>query len=59
MEDELSVAFALAKALIAGRDLSELSRLQIILQALSCMISTEIGCRRLKGSAQAKGGASE
>ena len=60
MEEELSVAFAAAKALIAGRTLDELTRLQILLQAISSLISAEIGCQRLKNSAaQTQSGASK
>ena len=60
MDDELSLAFALAKSLIAGRTFQELSRLQILLQAVSSLIAAEIGCQRLDGSTTAsKSGASQ
>ena len=61
MNAELDLAFAIAKALIAGRTLTELNRLQIILQAISSMLSAEIGCQRLTGTstAQSQGGASQ
>ena len=50
MDDEVSLAFALAKILIEGRTLAELTRMQILLQAVSSLISAEIGCQRLKTS---------
>ena len=47
---EIDLAFALAKALIAGKTTEELTRLQIVLQTLSSVVSAEIACLRLKTS---------
>ncbi len=47
---EIDLAFALAKALIAGKTTEELTRLQIILQTLFQVVSAELSCLRLKAS---------
>lgn len=47
MEDTLSVAYAVAKALTEGKSLQELNRLQIALQAISSLVSAEVAERRL------------
>lgn len=48
MEDTLSVAYAVAKALTDGKTLQELNRLQITLQAISSLVAAEIAKRRLE-----------
>lgn len=57
---EIDLAFALAKALVAGKTTEELTRLQIVLQALSSMVSAELASLRLKASSvQTASGASK
>lgn len=47
MEDDLSMAFLIAKTLIRDKSFEELSRLQITLQAISSLVSAELGRMRL------------
>ena len=47
MNDDLTLAFALARAMMEGKDAEELSRLQIILQTVLSLVSAEVGCKRL------------
>ena len=54
MKDDVTLAYALARALTEGKNAEELSRLQIILQAVLSLVSAEIGCLRLKGTEQGK-----
>ena len=49
MEDTLSVAYAVAKALSEGKTLEELTALQIRLQAISSLVAAEIASMRLTG----------
>ena len=63
MDSDLTLACALAKALIAGKDSNELARMQILLQTVSSLVSAELGCLRLKNAAssepQSKSGTSQ
>ena len=50
MEDTLSVAYAMAKALTEGKTLQELNRLQITLQAITSLVNAEVAEKRLDSS---------
>ena len=54
MNDDLTFAFALAQALIEGKNAEELARLQILLQTVLSLVSAELGCLRLKGAEKGK-----
>ena len=57
MEDTLSVAYAMAKALTEGKSLQELTKMQITLQAISSLVTAEIArIRLLSGSSQTTDG---
>jgi len=49
MEDSLTLAFTVAKALTAGKTLNELLALQSTLQAISSLVSAEIAAMKLGG----------
>ena len=53
MNDDLTLAYALARALTEGKNTEELSRLQIILQTVCSLVSAELGCRRLQSNERA------
>jgi len=60
MDEDLTLAFAVARALVTGKSQEELARLQILLQTVSSLVAAELGCKRLAGSSAAtKGGASQ
>ena len=48
MNDDLTLAYALARALTEGKTVEELSRLHILLQTVCSLVSAELGCLRLK-----------
>ena len=48
MDDLVSTASALANALVRGRTLQELQRLQVILQIVLSVVSAEITALRLE-----------
>ena len=50
MDEDLTFAFAVARALVKGKTTEELTRLQIVLQAVSSLVAAELGCSRLKTS---------
>ena len=50
MSDDLTFAFTLARALMAGKSAEELARLQIVLQTVNSLVLAEIGRLRLMGS---------
>ena len=50
MNDDLTLAYALARALMDGKTAEELSRLQILLQTVNSLLLAEIGRLRLEGS---------
>ena len=57
MDADLSTAYAIAQAMIAGKTLRELTRLQIVLQTISSLVSAEIGCKRLSDQSQSQSSA--
>ena len=56
MDADLRIAYALAENLLAGKSLSELTRIQIVLQTISSLVSAEIGCRRLNEVTESQSG---
>ena len=57
MDAEIKAAYAIAQAMIAGKTLGELSRLQIILQTVCSLVAAEIGCKRLSDQPKSQSGA--
>ena len=55
LDRELRVAYAIAEALTAGKNATELARLQIVLQTISSLITAEINCKRLGSSTSGTG----
>lgn len=48
--DDLHLAITLTQAMIKGKSMEELSRLHLLLQTMSSLVSAELGCLRLDGS---------
>lgn len=52
--DDLHLAITLTQAMIKGKSTEELSRLHLLLQTMSSLVSAELGCLRLGGSLSPK-----
>lgn len=48
--DDLHLAITLTQAMIKGKSMEELSRLHLLLQTMSSLVSAELGCLRLGDS---------
>ena len=48
MDEDLTFAFAVARALAKDKSKEELARLHLILQTVCSLLSAEQGCRRLR-----------
>lgn len=53
MDDDLTLAYALARTLTKDKTADELARLQILLQTVCSLVSAELACRRLKNNERA------
>ena len=49
MNEDLTFAFTVARALIADKTLEELSRLQVLLQTVASLVASELALKRLNG----------
>ncbi|MBO4472215.1 MAG: hypothetical protein J5765_00260 [Clostridia bacterium] len=56
MDEDLTFAYAVARALIKGKSTEELARLQIILQTVSSLVAAELASQRLKATTEKPNG---
>ena len=50
MDCDVKLAYALTEALIKGKNSEEIARLQITLQTICSLLSSELACRKTKNS---------
>ena len=54
MDEDLTFAYAVARALTTGKNTEELARLQIVLQTISSLVTAELASQRLKATTEKK-----